>query len=122
VGIWFAMPGNQMPEGAPPYQAVMAVSRVPLYIVGMLFLAFGSLRLGALLNDHRPSRRLIALCAAMIWAGMAALLAFTDFRYPSVPPYTGFSLASLWVYWRLSADKALFPALEDEGPAGPPEG
>lgn len=120
VGVWFALPGNQMPHGAPPYQVVMAASRVPLYLFGILFLTFGSVRLFAVLHDHRPVRRWIALAAAMVWAGMACLLALTDVRYPSVPPYTGFSLASLWVYWRLAADKALFPALEDG--AGPPEG
>lgn len=120
VGVWFILPTNQGLGAAPPYQAILAVA-APLYMWGLFFLLFGSSRLLALLTDHRPWRRWSALAAAGLWASVTAILALTDVRYPSVPPYFGFACASLWVFLRLHAERKLFPQLEADS-AVEPEG
>lgn len=124
VGLWFALPANQSATGVPPYQAVLSIA-APLYVWGGLFILFGTVRLLAVLLDYRPARRWMALGAAMLWAGATAVLALSDTRYPSVPPYLIFALASLWVFFRRCANRRLFPLLEaDQDDAVPvePEG
>lgn len=99
-GVQLLLPWDTF-RGSPSFAALVSIWPHEEWAWGVVFLVIGMLKVGAYLSGHLLFRVAASLITSSAWAFIAGTFGWANPSGTGVVMYTGVSLASTWVFWRL---------------------